>query len=462
MPKKQKPCFELTKFNDVFDKIRAVNVKHPLKSNQRFTSPMLMLPQNDRHANLENFHITEHDRNCELVYALNFETFKIELLLSSISYKLDMSKCRHYPIGQHSIEVSNLHIIGVTVGDLLKYAWYQHFYNNKSTDVGSSSNNTNGTAENKIDHETKKQNKEILEYCKKSLKIDTSANKKASNFLCALSTSKNSFVEWNMIQQFYEKTLHSKRSRNKLTSSRNVKSKNFAEYCNKLVYLDDIYLNFQSGGINSNKVTAVTSQSKLEAKFNALLSKSAAQRLLGYFLYDEPLVNPSVVYTFETPTSVPDALNLVYQAELANGESNNSLFEQYNLLTKKINNRNKTLVDTKYNDYTVGGGANNTKLGPAKVINDENYYELNKIYVQQLQDTHMNDIYNCRQDYKRLMSNPKFKYKLHQTGKLPRGYEDMFRNNAKRNVWRQVENNKFRCEKKKRNLLEFRQECNEL
>jgi hypothetical protein len=332
------------------------------------------------------------DGSIDLVYKnkMNFDTYKITARFARLTYNIHLERSninyKHQENDDNLMIRKDVHVIGVTIGDLLK-----HFYHNnkdkKSIDFVNTNDDENETTE------SNKENDKMQKLIKKSVSIDTS-NAKITNVIGKLVFKKKTIRLWeNLVQEkFIDRGENS-----------------FIGFCNKIIFLSEGM--FYSIYHKDNAV--VCNDKYYNNIFNNLSDKTIVTKLLRYHLYNENpednlrdrMINYETFY-FDHPIPVPEILEQFYK--YFNDEE---YMKIYRKVMKPLNGGETQDMAKRYSSPTTFKSLQN--------INDEYpMYAFKNISLKQWKYSDVWELEWHEWDYIRSKKNQKIKYKMQRSDKI--------------------------------------------
>lgn len=309
----------------------------------------------------------------DLVYKnkINFVTFKIAVRFARLTYDICLEKSNiNYNYNDKNIIVrKDIHVVGVTVGDLLK-----HFYHNNK-DIPSK--------------EDEYENDKMIKLIKKSLSVDTT-NAKITDVLGKIRFTRKTIRLWENLAE--EKFIDRGES-------------NFVGFCNKIIILSEgmFYKLFVKNNV------FIPCDKYYYNIFNNLSNKTIVVKLLRYHLYnkdpEDGLNNCETIY-FDSPTPVPEILEYFYKKY-----NDERYMEAYRKVMKTLNSGQMQDMAKRYGSPTT--------FKSIQKINDEYpMYAFRNISLEQWKNDDLFDLEWHDSEYMRSKKYQKIKYKMQKSDKV--------------------------------------------
>lgn len=299
--------------------------------------------------------------SADLVYSNNAgSSFSVKAHFALVSFNVtlpngiknwDKEKKRVYRYEDLHVSTKNVQLIGFTIGDLLKYC-----YNNY---------------DNTTYCEDAKENDKIKSFVKKALGIDT-CTADIRQFIGTKSSNRG--------HDFISSCDH---VHNYLKDKTTIEG-NFLKLCNKIIYLDGntvgnmITVNTDH---KTNTVTKSINPSDCLKELNLLANKDFTMKIINYFLYNDlaQLKNRLTVHKFDTPVLMIDVIKELYEKD---SESKSDYIIAYNMILKKINKHEESLLATKFPPAVFAS--------IRKVPAEYPVYSLRNVYVKEWRESNNN------------------------------------------------------------------------
>jgi hypothetical protein len=325
------------------------------------------------------------DGQIELLYKhkISDDTFKISVKFARVSFSLIIDKNNRF-YREHAsyfkrnekvddyVVRKNIQIIGITVGDLIKY----FYYNNKD--------------KTEIDFtEDKKENEKFNKLVKKVITVDTTG-----------ADVNNVFGTYSSRSQIY--TWDTLKAGGYVTEGKN----DFTGFCNKILYFDGWTIPSMILRDEKTKTASINHNRCVEI-FDNLAGKYAVYKLLRYHLYgDSPEEGfKTQIYYFENPTPIPEILKYFHEKS-----GDDDYLKASQMIMRKLNANQQKQLEERYKPCTFATMEKIPEEYPA--------FALRNVSLKQWCPKDLWEIDSHHRDYMRSVKNKRYKYKSEKSNKV--------------------------------------------
>lgn len=245
-------------------------------------------------------------------------SFQLMIHWAKLEYNLDIERHNRGFETYHDLSIidgsninrKNVQLVGITVGDLLKYYYYNH-KSNKNKEV--------------VLDKNEQDTFEIDYHLKRATAYETGDICDVNNVLGLYNHTKSTINLWNSL---------------KYIGHKNKDTYGLREFCSKMVYLSDTTINnlfrFKKSKGNSELIK-FQFETLCDKLFNSLVNDHVTNKLLRYYLYnEEPNIDEGsdTIYYYEPPQFLTTILK-----EMHHKNKDNIYTNMYYLIMKKLNTR---------------------------------------------------------------------------------------------------------------------------